>query len=219
MSELSRQPLAKPQRRPLLRRGLLLALATVAWNVIEGAIAVSSGLVAGSVALVSFGIDSFIETASAGSAAWRVSHELQDKSPEETERVERLTARIAGTLLLILAAFIVIEAVRRLLGYGEKAEDSTIGIILTAVSLLVMPLLGWGKLRIATALGSRTLRADAYETITCAWLSLTTLVGLALNSAFGWWWADPVAALVLVPLVVREGLEGWRGECCECAEE
>ena len=108
MSELSRQPLAKPQRRPLLRRGLLLALATVAWNVIEGAIAVSSGLVAGSVALVSFGIDSFIETASAGSAAWRVSHELQDKSPEETERVERLTARIAGTLLLILAAFIVI---------------------------------------------------------------------------------------------------------------
>jgi divalent metal cation (Fe/Co/Zn/Cd) transporter len=126
-----------------------------------------------------------------------------------------LASRAAGALLLLLAAYILIDAGRRLLGFGAEAEQSLVGIVLTAISLVVMPVLGWAKLRTARQLGSRALRADAYETIACAWLSLTTLTGLVLNAAFGWWWADPLAALVLVPLIVREGLEGWKGECCD----
>src|SRR3990172_1434540 len=115
--------------------------------------------------------------------------------------------------LLRLAAYIIVDAGRRLFGFGAEAQESKVGIVLTAISLVVMPLLGWAKLRTATSLRSGALRADAYETITCSWLSLTTLAGLLLNAAFGWWWADPLAALAIVPLAVREGLEGWRGEC------
>jgi divalent metal cation (Fe/Co/Zn/Cd) transporter len=140
--------------------------------------------------------------------------ELSGRADEErAEVLERRAGRIAGTLLLGLAAYIVIDAGRRLVGFGEEARESMVGIVLTAVSLVVMPFLGWVKLRAATALRSGALRADAYETIACSWLSLTTLAGLVLNAAFGWWWADPLAALAVVPLVVREGLEGLRGEC------
>lgn len=202
------------QRAGLLRRGLLLSGATFSWNVLEGIIAVAAGVVASSVALIGFGIDSFVETASAAVVGWRLLDELRRRERERAEAVERGAARIAGALLLFLALYIVIDAGRRLLGFGAEAEESLLGIILTAVSLAVMPLLGWAKLRTARALGSRALRVDAYETITCAWLSLTTLLGLGLNALFGLWWADPVAALVLVPLIVREGLEGLRADSC-----
>jgi divalent metal cation (Fe/Co/Zn/Cd) transporter len=207
-----------PDRPKLLRRGLLLAGATLSWNILEGVIAVVAGVVAASVALIGFGIDSFVETASAVVVGWRLLVELRARSPERVEAVERLSARIAGALLLTLALYLVLDAGRRLLGFGRQAEESLLGVILTAVSLGVMPLLGWWKLRTARALGSKALRADAYETITCAWLSLTTLLGLGLNALFGWWWADPVAALLLVPLIVREGLEGFSAEPCECHE-
>jgi len=201
-------------RERLLRRGVLLELGTVAWNVIEGIIAVSAGMLASSVALIGFGIDSFVETASGAVVGWRLRAELRGAADHErAELLERRAGRIAGALLLGLAAYIVIDAGRRLLGYGEAAEESRVGIVLTAISLAVMPLLGWAKLRTATSLRSGALRADAYETIACSWLSLTTLVGLILNAAMGWWWADPLAALLIVPLVVREGLEGLRGEC------
>ncbi len=199
-------------RRRALKHGLLLAGATVAWNVVEGIVAIAAGMLAGSVALVGFGVDSFVETASGAVVGWRFARELKGLDPERAELAEHRAARIAGTLLLVLAAYIVIDAGRRLLGFGEDARESLLGIIITAVSLVVMPVLGWAKIRTAKALGSRALRADAYETIACAWLSLTTLVGLALNATLGWAWADPVAALVLVPLIVREGLEGVRGE-------
>ena len=189
------------------------------WNVIEGVIAVAAGTVSGSVALIGFGIDSFVETASAVVVGWRLNAELRDRSAEANERFERIASRAAGTLLLLLAAYIAIDAGRRLLGFGTEARESLVGIILTSISLMVMPFLGWSKLRTATALGSRALRADAYETIACAWLSLTTLVGLALNASFGWSWADPVAALILVPLIVREGLEGLRGDECGCGDD
>ena len=205
----------------MLRRGLLLEGITVAWNLLEGVIAVGAGVVSGSVALIGFGIDSFVETTSAVVVGWRLAGELRGRSAEASERSERRASRIAGALLLVLAVYVVIDAGRRLLGFGEEAEPSLLGIILTAVSLAVMPFLGWVKLRTARALNSRALRADAYETIACAWLSLTTLVGLVLNALLGWWWADPLAALCLVPLIVREGLEGWRGECCcgdRCSE-
>jgi divalent metal cation (Fe/Co/Zn/Cd) transporter len=202
-------------RETLLRRGLWLEIATLLWNVVEGSIALAAGTISGSVALIGFGIDSFVETASAAVVGWRLREELRGRSGAEAERIERTASRIAGSLLLVLAAYLVVDAGRRLLGFGREAEESLVGIVLTAVSLLVMPLLGWAKLRTARGLNSGALRADAYETITCAWLSLTTLVGLVLNALFGWWWADPAAALCLVPLIVREGLEGLRGGCCD----
>lgn len=201
-------------RSRLLRRGVKLEVATVGWNVIEGVIAVSAGALASSVALISFGVDSFVETASGAVVGGRLRSELQGHADHETiERMERRASRIAGTLLLGLAVYILIDAGRRLLGYGEEAQESRVGIALTAISVVVMPFLGWIKLRTAQALGSGALRTDAYETIACSWLSLTTLAGLVLNAVFGWWWADPLAALAIIPLVVREGLEGLRGEC------
>jgi len=195
-------------RASLLRRGWWLEVATVLWNLGEGVVAVAAGTISGSVALIGFGIDSFVETASAVVVGWRLGVELRGRSEETAERIERIAARIAGALLLALALYILVDAGRRLLGYGAEARPSRVGLVLTAVSLIVMPVLGWAKLRVAAALGSRALRADAYETIACAWLSLTTLAGLAANAAFGFWWADPLAALGLLPLIVREGLEG-----------
>ena len=196
-----------PSRRKLLVRGWRLAIVTVVWNILEGVIALVAGAVAGSVALLGFGLDSLVETASGVVVGWRLRQEIRGGSEEQAEAMERGASRIAGALLLVLSAYIVLDAGRRLLGYGNPAEESIIGIVLTAVSLAVMPFLGWAKLRTARELGSNALRADAYETIACAWLSLTTLSGLVLNAWFGWDWADPLAALVLVPLIVREGLE------------
>lgn len=205
---------ADSSRTPLLRRAVRLEWALIVWNVAEGAIAVAAGLLASSVALFSFGVDSIIEVTSASVVLWRLVKELDGRSPQRVEERERTAAKIAGVLLLALAVYIVVDAARRLIGYGREAEESVIGIVLTSASLVAMPVLGWAKLRTAERLGSAALRADSYETITCAWLSLATLVGLSLNAAFGWAWADPVAALVIVPLVVREGLEALRGDCC-----
>jgi len=199
-------------RAVLLRRGYRLSLVTVVWNVLEGIIAVTAGSMSRSVALIGFGIDSFVETASAVTVAWRLKRELRTRDESDAARIEERAARIAGALLLALALYILLDAGRRLAGFGEHAGKSPLGIGITALSLAVMPFLGMAKLRTARALGSRALRVDAYETIACAWLSLTTLAGLVLNALFGWWWADPVAALVLVPLIAREGLEGLRGD-------
>jgi divalent metal cation (Fe/Co/Zn/Cd) transporter len=200
-------------RTAILRRGVLFQAASVGWNIAEGVIAVVVGAPAASVALIGFGIDSFVETASAAVVGWRLRAELAGNLDDErVERLERGAGRIAGALLLGLAAYIVIDAGRRLLGFGAEARESLVGIALTAVSAVVMPLLGMAKLRVARELASGAMRADAYETMACAWLSLTTLAGLLLNAALGWWWADPLAVLAIVPLVVRERLEGWRGE-------
>lgn len=201
-------------RKGHLKRALLLSFLTVAWNILEGIIATVAGSLAGSVALVGFGVDSFIETASGVVVGRRFLLELAGDGTKSVEHLERRAAKIAGFLLLCLAAYLLIDAGRRLTGLGKEAEESLVGIILTSISLIVMPLLGSSKMRTARALSSRALRADAYETITCAWLSLTTLGGLALNAVMGWSWADPVAACVLVPLIAREGLESWRGEGC-----
>ena len=205
--------LPRMDRAAFLRRGVLFQAASVGWNIVEGVIAVVAGAPAASVALIGFGIDSFVETASAAVVGWRLRAELaRDFDEERVERLERGAGRIAGALLLGLAGYIVIDAGRRLLGLGAEARESLLGIVLTAVSSVVMPLLGMAKLRVARELGSGAMRADAYETMACAWLSLTTLAGLLLNAALGWWWADPLAALAIVPLVIREGLEGWRAE-------
>jgi divalent metal cation (Fe/Co/Zn/Cd) transporter len=198
----------------LLKRAFRLEVFTVAWNLVEGLVAIMAGAVASSVALVGFGVDSFIETASGVVVGWRFHREIHTKSDEPVEALEQRASKIAGALLLGLAVYIVVDAGRRLLGFGPEAEESPVGIVLTVLSLIIMPLLAWGKLRTAAALGSKALRADAYETVACSWLSLTTLIGLVLNAAFGWSWADPVAACVLVPLIVKEGLEGLRGDTC-----
>jgi divalent metal cation (Fe/Co/Zn/Cd) transporter len=200
----------------LVRRGLLLVAASVTWMVIEGVVSVASGLAAGSVALLGFGIDSFIELGSDVVVAWRLRAEGQAGGEEVVERVERRASRLAAGLLLLLAVYIAVDAGRRLFGFGARAEESVAGLVITGLALIVMPLLARGKLKIAEALGSRALRTDAMEAVCCAWLSATTLLGLGLNAAFGWWWADPVAALVLVPLLVREGVAGWRGGCHGC---
>ncbi|HEX9724224.1 MAG TPA: cation transporter [Vicinamibacteria bacterium] len=198
-------------RRILLRKGWRLEIVTVTWNALEGIIAVAAGVTAGSIALTGFGIDSWIETTSGILVGWRLRKELHGLPVAAAEELERRASRVAGALLIALAIFIFVEAGRRLLGSGEQASESVVGIVLTGVSLAVMPFLGWAKLKTARELGSAALRADAYETIACAWLSFTTLAGLLLNSLFGWRWADPLAALVLVPLILREGWEGWRG--------
>jgi len=195
----------------MLRRGLLLTIITVIWNIAEGVFAVAAGMLSNSVALIGFGIDSFLETASAGAVGWRLRAELRGVSPATTQVLERRASRVAGGLLLLLAVYLVVDAGRQLMGLGGEAQASRLGMLVTAIALATSPFLAWAKLRTARSLGSRALRADAYETITCAWLSLATLGGLILNGTFGWWWADPLAALLLVPFIVREGLEGWRG--------
>ena len=196
-------------RATLLRRGVALEGMTVGYNALEGAIAIAAGLAAGSVALTGFGIDSVIEVTSGAVLWWRLRAELG--AARAGPAVETRAARWAGVLLLALAVYIVGESGRRLLT-GDRPGESVVGIVLMVLSLIVMPLLARAKLRVAASLGSRALRADAHETIVCAWLSATTLLGLALNAGLGWWWADPISALGMVPLITREGLEAWRGE-------
>src|SRR3989454_11341734 len=196
----------------LLRRGIALEGVTVGYNALEGMVAIVAGIAAGSVALTGFGVDSVIEVTSGALLWWRLRAELGWAPLGPI--VERRASRGAGLLLLALGVYIVTDSARLLLT-GRRPESSLIGIVLTALSLIAMPLLARAKLRVADALGSRALRADAHETIVCAWLSFTTLLGLALNAVLGWWWADPVAALAMVPLIVREGLEAWRAEPLE----
>jgi divalent metal cation (Fe/Co/Zn/Cd) transporter len=199
-------------RAAALRRGITLEGVTVGYNTVEGLVAIAAGIAAGSVALTGFGIDSVIEVTSGALLWWRLRAELGLAALGPT--VERRAARGAGFLLLALGVYIVTDSVRVLVT-GSRPESSPIGIVLTALSLIVMPLLARAKLGVAATLGSRALRADAHETIVCAWLSATTLLGLGLNAALGWWWADPIAALAMLPLIVREGLEAWRGEAGE----
>lgn len=183
----------------LRRRALWLVGATAAYNVIEGIVAVWSGAVSGSVALVAFGLDSGIECVAAGVLLWR----LADASDSR----ERVARKVVGATFLLLASYVLLQSTRVLLG-DEAPGESLIGIILGVLSLLVMPAVSWAKLRVASRLGSRALRAEALETLACAYLTVTLLGGLALNAAFAWWWADPVAAALMVPWLVREGLEG-----------
>ncbi len=203
--------LAPEGRNAQLRLGVRLEAITVIWNTAEGIIAVAAGILAGSTALLAFGIDSFVETASGAIVGWRLLDEMRSRSEERVEQVEKLTSRIAGILLLALAVYIAVDSAVRLLGVSGRPMESLMGIAVTAVSLVVMPILGRAKLRCAAAIGSGALRTDAYETITCAWLSGTALLGLGANALLGWWWADPLAALALIPLIAREGWEGLSG--------
>ena len=198
-------------RPALIRRGKQLEYATIGYNSLEGIIAIAAGLIAGSVALVGFGFDSVIEVISGATLLWRL---YADVDEERRELVEQRALRIVGWSFLLLAAYVTFDAGKALIR-REPPDESMIGIALAAVSLVVMPLLVRAKRRVAAAIGSKALDADATQTALCTYLSAILLGGLLLNALAGWWWADPVAALVMLPIIVREGLEGIRGERCE----
>jgi divalent metal cation (Fe/Co/Zn/Cd) transporter len=190
----------------MLRRGLRLEVFTIQWNVLEALVAVGAGWWAGSIALVGFGLDSVIETISATALYLRLRGEIAGGTEKEAEARERKALWVVGVTFFLLSAYIVFEAVSTLWAQ-EPPDVSAVGIGLAALSLLVMPYLALMKHRTGKALGSRALVADAKETFVCSYLSLTLLVGLGLNAAFGWWWADPIAALAMLPLILHEGWE------------
>ncbi len=188
----------------LIRRAFLLEYFTISWNVLEGIISVAAGIAAGSIALVGFGLDSFIEVTAGAVIIWRF---RQHGLGEEIETAaDRRAVLIVGATFLLLAAYVLFESSRKLL-LQEYPEESTLGIIVTAVSLVIMPGLAYLKRTTAIRLGSDALMADAKETLACSYLSLAVLIGLAANAMFGWWWADPLAGLAIVYWLAREGLE------------
>jgi divalent metal cation (Fe/Co/Zn/Cd) transporter len=202
------------ERPALVRRGLFLNYLTIAYNVVEAVISVAAGLVAGSVALVGFGVDSAIEVTASGAAQWRL---RVDHHERRRIQVERRTRRIIGTCFLVLALYIAIDAASAL-WQREPPDRSLVGLGILTVSLVVMPWLARQKRSVARALSSRALQADAMQTSLCAYLSAIALVGVGLNALLGWWWADPVAALAMAPIILREGVGGLRGEteCDDC---
>ncbi|MBB2914219.1 divalent metal cation (Fe/Co/Zn/Cd) transporter [Streptosporangium becharense] len=204
-------PVLTAERRAALgRRSLHLAYATAGYNLLEGVVALTAGAAASSAALLGFGLDSFIEVSSAAVVIWQ----FRSRVPEDRERT---ALRLIAVSFFALAAWVSIDAVRSLSAGGEAAS-SPAGIALAAVSVVVMPLLVAAKRRTGRELGSATVVADSTQTMLCTYLSAVLLAGLALNAAFGWSWADPIAALVIAAVAVREGIEAWKGEQCDdCA--
>jgi divalent metal cation (Fe/Co/Zn/Cd) transporter len=202
------------ERGALVRRGLWLNYATIGYNALEAVVSIAAGLVSGSVALVGFGFDSAIEVTAAGAAQWRLRADLD---PGRRERVERMALRVIGWSFLALAAYVSYESAETL-WRGDQPERSVLGLAILVLSVVVMPLLARAKRRVARGLASRALEADATQTSLCAYLSVIALTGVALNAVVGWWWADPAAALAMVPIIAREGVEGIRGEdhCQDC---
>ena len=190
------------------KRGRVLEYLTIGWNLLEGLVAVGSGLMAGSPALVGFGVDSFIESLSGSALLWRL------HGGEDSERRERIALRLVGMSFLLLAAYVAYEAVTKLL-FREPPEVRHIGIGLAILSLIVMPLLARAKRQVAAQLQSRAMQADSRQTDICAYLSAILLGGLVLNALGGWWWADLVAGLIMVPMIGKEGIEALRGETCD----
>ena len=197
-------------RQAVARRGKQLEYFTIAWNTLEGLVAVVAGALAGSISLVGFGIDSFIEVTSGGVLLWRMSI---DADVQKRERREKLSLKIVGVCFLALAAYVGYESISDLVS-RKSPEHSIPGIVLACVSLVVMPLLSRAKKKVGNELGSAAMHADAKQTDFCVYLSVILLLGLLLNAALGWWWADPAAALIMVPLIAREGVEAMQGETC-----
>jgi len=200
------RPLDAARRAVLQRRIRWVVAATISYNVIEAVIAISAGRVASSSALIGFGLDSVVEVLSAAAVAWQ----FAGRDPESREQI---AMRVIAFSFFGLAAFVTLDAARTLLGAAEP-EHSTVGIVLAAVSLAVMPGLSWFERRTGRELGSASAVADSKQTLICTYLSAVLLVGLVLNSTLGWWWADPIAAVVIAGFAVREGLEAWRGDAC-----
>lgn len=197
---------ARTERHALHRRGLRLEYFTIWWNVLEAAVAVTAGLIAGSVALVGFGVDSGIEVISAVGLTWRLLMAGPDADAAEESDAERKALYVVAFTFFALAAYITYEAVSALIGH-EEPESSTVGIVLSLLSLAIMPALAYLKQQTGKRLGSRALQADAMETWVCSYLSLALLVGVGFHAAFDWWWADSVGALLMLPVIVWQGWE------------
>jgi divalent metal cation (Fe/Co/Zn/Cd) transporter len=196
------------ERTEHLRHGRKLEYFTIGWNMVEAAVAIGAGWFSGSIALIGFGVDSLIESLSGSVLLWRLF------SPAHDESREKIALKLVGISFFILAAYVAFDAIKSLL-FHEPPHTSLVGIGLSVVSLIIMPLLARAKRLSAVNLESRAMNSDSRQTDLCAYLSAILLGGLALNALFGWWWADPVAALIMVPIVAREGFEGLRGEVCD----
>ncbi|HEV3504232.1 MAG TPA: cation transporter [Actinomycetes bacterium] len=211
------EALALARRRVLHRRALWLEYFTVGWNVIEGVVAIGAGIIAGSVALVGFGVDSSIEVISALGLLWRLRKAGPDASVAEESGAERRALYIVAATFFLLTAYIAFEAGTALLG-REEPDRSTVGLVLSVLSLVIMPALAWWKQRTGREMGSRALVADSVETWVCSYLSLALLAGVGLYALFGWWWADPVGALAMLPVILWQGWETL-GEAREHEDE
>jgi divalent metal cation (Fe/Co/Zn/Cd) transporter len=198
-------------RPRLLVRALRLEYLTVGWNIIEGVVAIGAAVAAGSVALLGFGIDSFVESASGSILIWRLLAERHATDSERIELVEQRARRLVAASLVFLAAYIAWDALTSIVA-GERPQPSLVGIVLATVSLVVMWWLARAKRRVGGALGSRAMTADAFQTDACFWLSLFLLAGIGANALFGFWWADPIAALGMTAFIGREAVEAWRGD-------
>ncbi len=195
----------------LTRRVRWLVTATIAYNVVEAVVAITAGSRAGSTALIGFGLDSVVEVSSAAAVAWQFSA----RAPEVRQAREQRALRLVAISFFVLAAYVAVESVRELFG-ADRARPSTVGLVLAAISLAVMPVLSLAQRRAGREIGSVSAVADSKQTLLCTYLSAVLLVGLGVNLAFGWWWADSIAALVIAVVAVREGREAWRGDGC-CA--
>jgi len=197
-------------RPQLIKRGRYLEYFTIVYNSLEGLIAVVAGLIAGSIALVGFGFDSLIEVTSGAVLLWRLHADVDET---RRQRVESISLRIVGVCFVILAVYVSYHSIKSLIR-REAPDESVVGIILAAVSLIIMPLLVREKRKVARGIKSIALMADSKQTELCTYLSAILLGGLLLNALFGWWWADPVAAIIMVPIITKEGIEALRGETC-----
>lgn len=197
-------------RANLVKRGRHLEYFTIGYNSLEGLIAVVAGLIAGSIALVGFGFDSLIEVTSGAALLWRLHADVDEV---RRERAEATSLRIVGICFVVLAIYVSYDSIKSLIR-REAPEESVVGILLAAVSLVIMPLLVRAKRKIARDINSSALMADSKQTELCTYLSAILLVGLVLNALLGWWWADPVAALVMIPIITKEGIAAVRGETC-----
>lgn len=200
------------ERREQVRRGLLLSWATLAYNGAEAGLALFAAALAGSVALAVFGADSTIELAAAAVALWRL---YADADPLRREYAERVSLRLIGASFLLLASYVTVESLR-MLWLRQTPDHSLLGIGVATGSVLVMPLLARAKRKVALAMSSSALHLEANQTMLCTYLSAILLGGLLLNALFGWWWADPVAALAMAPIIAREGWDAFRGRSCAC---
>ena len=198
-------------RSQLVQRGRKLEYFAVAYNSLEGLVSIIAGLIAGSVSLIGFGLDSMVEVTSGAALLWRLNH---DWNETRREAAERITLRIVGWCFVALAAYVAFDSGWTLLQH-EKPERSIPGIVVAAVSVVVMPLLARAKRRVAEGIDSAAMRADSRQTEFCTYLSAILLGGLLLNYVLGWWWADPVAGLVMVPIIGKEGIDGIRGKGCQ----
>jgi len=196
-----------PNKHSLIRKALRLEYVLIAYNILEAVVSIGAGVAAGSIALVGFGLDSVIEVISAATLVWRLKgHRHADE--EHESKIEKRALRVVGVTFFALGLYVLVESLKTL-WFHEAPSESVVGIIVAILSLLIMPTLGFMKKKIGTQIGSAALKADAMETIICSILSAILLVGLGLNALFGWWWADPVAGLVMVGFILKEGWEAF----------